>query len=58
MARLPKCSSCRYCKEYELICDEYPNGIPEDIVLEYRQCEKYKRTEEKRDDTLPVASGR
>ena len=50
MASLPKCAGC-----------EYNDCIPDDIFVEIKKCDYYKKRKEKynkSDEDLPVAKGR
>lgn len=59
MARPSKCCGCEKCDWTRMICDIYPKGIPQDIFLEYKECEHFileKSTDDY--DDLPIAKGR
>ena len=61
MANLPKCTECEYNNLMEVTCRLYPTGIPDDIFVEIKKCDYYKKRKEKynnSDEDLPVAKGR
>lgn len=61
MASLPKCAGCEYNDFMKVTCKLYPNGIPDDIFVEIKKCDYYKKRKEKynkSDEGLPVAKGR
>ena len=61
MASLPKCAGCEYNDFMKVTCKLYPNGIPDDIFVEIKKCNYYKKRKEnvsKSDEDLPVAKGR
>lgn len=61
MASLPKCTGCEYNNFMEVTCKLYPNGIPDDIFVEIKKCDYYKKRKEKfnkSDEDLPLAKGR
>ena len=61
IASLPKCAGCEYNDFMKVTCKLYPNGIPDDIFVEIKKCNYYKKRKEnvsKSDEDLPVAKGR
>lgn len=59
MARLPKCASCIHCDMWKAVCSIYPQGIPNNIYLEYSGCDKYAlEIDTDVDESLPLAKGR
>lgn len=61
MANLPKCTECEYNNLMEVTCRLYLTGIPDDIFVEIKKCDYYKKRKEKynkSDEDLPVAKGR
>ena len=47
MANLPKCTECEYNNLMEVTCRLYPTGIPDDIFVEIKKCDYYKKRKEK-----------
>ena len=43
MANLPKCTECEYNNLMEVTCRLYPTGIPDDIFVEIKKCDYYKK---------------
>lgn len=59
MARLPKCAGCIHWHILTVKCSVYPQGIPNDIFLEFRECDKYElEPNTEYDESLPIAKGR
>ena len=60
MARLPNCCGCEKCDGLNLSCSIYPDGIPKDIYLEYKNCEHsvFEKDDSPDDKDLPIAKGR
>lgn len=61
MASLPKCAGCEYNDFMKVTCKLYQNGIPDDIFVEIKKCNYYKKRKEnvsKSDEDLPVEKGR
>ena len=47
MVSLPKCAGCEYNNFMKVTCKLYPNGIPDDIFVEIKKCDYYKKRKEK-----------
>lgn len=43
MVSLPKCAGCEYNNFMKVTCKLYPNGIPDDIFVEIKKCDYYKK---------------
>lgn len=46
MVSLPKCAGCEYNNFMKVTCKLYPNGIPDDIFVEIKKCNYYKKRKE------------
>ena len=57
MANLPKCTECEYNNLMEVTCRLYPTGIPDDIFVEIKKCDYYKKRKEKYNKSVCRAWG-
>lgn len=60
MAQMTNCAVCTNCVlSQSMSCVFYPEGIPQDIFLEYKECEHFRLEKSTDDyDDLPIAKGR